>query len=61
MKSLKNVSSNASKNEILSLSATSAIKGGDGGGGTYTDPWDKRKRPTGSNAMNTIAPDIIID
>ena len=61
MKSLKIVSENASKNEILSLKATKAIKGGDGGGTTYTDPWDKRKRPTGSNAMNTIVVADLID
>jgi hypothetical protein len=53
MKSLKNVSENAPKNEILSLNAINAIKGGDNGS-TYSDPWDKRKKPTGSNAMNTV-------
>ena len=45
MKSLKSISNNATKQEILPFNAQSAIKGGDGP--TYSDPWEKRKRPTG--------------
>ena len=49
MKSLKNVLDNASKQEILPISAKTAIKGGDttSSAAGYSDPWEKRKRPSG--------------